>query len=120
MIVNEDFSIDELVRELKRPEMGAIVMFLGMVRGDEGVAGMRVEGDERAAAEKLEQVKKDAREKFEIEAVEIAHRSAGSHLVGENILLILVGAQHRKAAFQACEYVIDAIKVDEPFVKTEF
>jgi len=120
MIVNEDFAIDNLVRELKRPEMGAIVMFLGMVRGDEGVVGMRVEGDERAAAEKLEQVKQEALETFDVEAVEIAHRRAGSHLVGENILLILVGAKHRKSAFQACEYLIDAIKADEPFVKTEF
>jgi molybdopterin synthase catalytic subunit len=120
MIVNEDFAIDELVRELKRSEMGAIVMFLGMVRGDEGVVGMRVEGDERAAAEKLELLKQEALATFDVETVEIAHRRAGSHLVGENILLILVGAQHRKAAFQACEYLIDAIKADEPFVKTEF
>lgn len=120
MIVNEDFAIDELVRELKRPEMGAIVMFLGMVRADEGVVGMRVEGDERAAGKKLELLKQEALATFEIDAVEIAHRRAGSHPVGENILLILVGAKHRKAAFQACEYLIDAIKVDEPFVKTEF
>ena len=120
MIVNEDFTIDELVRELKRPEMGAIVMFLGMVRGDEGVVGMHVEGDDGAAAEKLEYLKREALERFEIEAVEIAHRRAGSYRVGENILLILVGAQHRKAAFLACEYLIDAIKADEPFVKTEF
>ena len=120
MIFNDDFTIDELVRNLKRPEMGAIVMFLGMVRGDDGVVGMRVEGDEGAAAKKLELLKQEALERFEIEAVEIAHRRAGSYLVGENILLILVGAQHRTAAFQACEYLIDAIKADEPFVKTEF
>ncbi|MBN1455430.1 MAG: molybdenum cofactor biosynthesis protein MoaE [Methanomicrobia archaeon] len=120
MIVNEDFSIDELVRDLKRPEMGAIVMFLGIVRGDDGVVGMRVEGDDRAAAEKLERLKQEALATFEIEAVEIAHRRAGSHLVGEQILLILVGAQHRRAAFKACEYLIDAIKADEPFEKTEY
>ncbi|HDS45073.1 MAG TPA: molybdenum cofactor biosynthesis protein MoaE [Methanomicrobia archaeon] len=120
MIVNEEFAIDELVRDLKRPEMGAIVMFLGMVRGDKGVRGMRVEGDERAAADKLELMKQDALKRFEIDAVEIAHRRAGSYRVGENLLLILVGAQHRKAAFRACEYLIDAIKADEPFVKTEF
>jgi molybdopterin synthase catalytic subunit len=120
MIVKDDFTIDELVRELKRPEMGAIVMFLGMVRGDDGVVGMHVEGDEGAAAEKLELLKQKALATFEIKAVEIAHRRAGSHLVGENILLILVGAQHRKAAFQACQYLIDALKMDEPFIKTEF
>jgi molybdopterin synthase catalytic subunit len=120
MIFKDDFAIDELVRKLKRPEMGAIVMFLGMVRADEGVAGMRVEGNERAAAEKLEHLKQETLDTFDIEAVEIAHRRAGSHSVGENILLILVGAKHRKAAFQAAEYLIDAIKMDEPFVKTEF
>ncbi len=120
MIVTDEFAIDELVRDLKRPEMGAIVMFLGMIRADDGVAGMRVEGDARNAEEKLERLQYEALEKFDIEAVNIVHRGTGSHPVGENMLLILVGAQHRKAAFEACEYLIDAIKVDEPFVKTEF
>ena len=42
----------------------------------------------------------------ELEAVEIVHRE-GSLNVGENIVVILVGARHRKEAFQACEYLID-------------
>ena len=109
MIAKEDFSIDELVRKMKKPEMGAIVTFLGIVRADEGVKGMNVEVYEKMAVDELEKLEREAREKFEVEAVEIVHRE-GSLKVGENILVILVGAKHRKDAFRACEFLIGELK----------
>jgi molybdopterin synthase catalytic subunit len=119
MIVKEDFSIDERVRRMKQPGLGAIVMFLGMVRADEGVKGMSITGGEEQAEAKLEQLKQATREKFEIETVEFVHR-VGSLPVGENVLVILVGAKHRKDAFQACEYLIDTLKLNEPLTKEEY
>jgi molybdopterin synthase catalytic subunit len=100
MITKEDFSIDELVKKLKTPEMGAIVTFLGVVRGDTGIKGLTIETYEKMAVDELEKLEREAREKFEIEAVEIVHRE-GSLKVGENIVAILVGAKHRKEAFRA-------------------
>lgn len=32
MIARDDFSIDVLVKKMKKPEIGAIVTFLGVVR----------------------------------------------------------------------------------------
>jgi len=118
MIAKEDFSIDELVRKMKKPEMGAIVTFLGIVRADEGGKGMNVEVYEKMAVDELEKLEREAREKFEIEAVEIVHRE-GSLKVDENILVILVGAKHRKEAFRACEYLIDELKERVPIWKKE-
>jgi molybdopterin synthase catalytic subunit len=117
--MKEDFSIDELVRRMKKPELGAMVMFLGMVRADEGVKGMNITGNEERAAEELEKLKEEALAKFEIETVEFVHR-VGSLPVGERILAILVGAKHRKDAFQACEYLIDTLKLNEPLRKETF
>lgn len=117
MITEEDFSIDELVRKMKKPEIGAIVTFLGVVR-DEGISGMEVEVYEEMAEEELEKLEREAVEKFEIEAVEIVHRE-GSLKVSENIVVILVGAKHRKDAFRACEYLIDELKKNVPIWKKE-
>jgi molybdopterin synthase catalytic subunit len=119
MIAKEDFSIDELVRKMKKPEMGAIVTFLGMVRADEGVTGMNVEADEELAEAEFKNLEREAREKFNVEAVEIVHRE-GSLKVGENIVVILVGAKHRKEAFRACEFLIDALKERVPIWKGEY
>ncbi len=117
MITEEDFSMDELVKKLKKPEMGAIVTFLGVVR-DEGIRGMEVDVYDEMADEELAKLERDALEKFEVEAVEIVHRK-GSLKVGENIVVILVGAKHRKDAFMACEYLIDELKERVPIWKKE-
>lgn len=119
MITKGDFSIDELVKKLKRPEIGAIVTFLGVVRAEEGLKGLNVEVYEEMAEQELKKLEREAREKFNIEAVEIVHR-AGSLRVGENIVVILVGAKHRREAFRACEYLIDELKERVPIWKKEY
>jgi len=118
MITKEDFSIDDLVEKMKKPEMGVIVTFLGVVRGEGEIKGMNVEVYEKMAVDELEKLEREAREKFEVEAVEIVHRE-GSLKVGENIVVILVGAKHRKEAFRACEYLIDELKERVPIWKKE-
>jgi len=111
MITQEDYSIDELVRKMKKPEIGAIVSYLGMVRDEDSeIKGMEIRVSEGKAEEEVENLKRNALEKFGIEEVEIIHRK-GSLKVGDNIALILVGAKHRKEAFRACEYLIDALKM---------
>ena len=116
MIQHEDFSLDELVQRLKRPELGAIVTFLGVVRADPGVTGITVEIYKEMAAVELRKLEREALENFEIEAVEIVHRE-GALKVGENIVAILVGARHRAEAFRACEYLIDELKKRVPIWK---
>ena len=111
MITEQDFSLDELVRKMKKPEIGAIVTFLGVVRDDEGLKGMEIEIKDTAIAEKeLEKAKREALEKFDVEAVEIVHRK-GLLEAGDNIVAILVGATHRKEAFRACEYLVDVLRI---------
>jgi len=113
MITEQDFSLDELVRKLKKPEVGAIVTFLGIVRDDEGLTGVEIEiKDEIKADKELEKLKEEALEKYDVEAVEIVHRK-GLLEAGDNIVAILVGAKHRKEAFRACEYLIDVLRISE-------
>jgi molybdopterin synthase catalytic subunit len=119
MITKEDFSIDELAREMKTPEIGAIVTFLGTVRANKGMKGLTIEVYRAMAVNELEKLEREAREKFAIEAVAIVHRE-GALNVGENIVAILVGAKHRKEAFRACEYLIDELKERVPIWKQDY
>ncbi len=114
IITEKDFSLDELVRKMKKPEMGAIVSFLGVVRAEGGeLKELEIEIKDKTKAEKeLEKLKREAVEKFDVEAVEIVHRT-GLLEAGDNIVAILVGAKHRKEAFRACEYLIDVLRTSE-------
>ncbi len=114
MITEQDFSLDELVKKMKKPEIGAIVTFLGIVRADgDEIKGMEIEiKDETKAEKELERLKREALEKFYVETVEIVHRK-GSLEAGDNIIAILVGAKHRKEAYRACEYLIDLLRISE-------
>ena len=113
MITEQDFFLDELVRKMKNPEIGAIVTFLGVVRADKTLKRLEIEiKDETKAEKELERLKREALEKFDVEAVEIVHRK-GSLEAGANIVAILVGAKHRKEAFRACEYLIDVLRISE-------
>ena len=119
LITEEDLSIDELVRKMKKPEIGVIVSYLGMVRDEDSeIKGMEIRISEGEAGEELENLKRKALDKFDIEAVEIVHRE-GSLKVGDNITLILVGAKHRKEAFRACEYLIDVLKMTKAIRRRE-
>ena len=118
MIMQEDFSIDELVMKMKKPEIGAIVTYHGMVRDEDGeVKGMEITVSDDAATE-IEKLKRHALEKFGIVDVEIMHRK-GSLKAGDSIALILVGAKHRKEAFRACEHIIDALKMIKAIKRRE-
>ncbi|MCU4140569.1 MAG: Molybdopterin synthase catalytic subunit MoaE [Methanophagales archaeon] len=108
MLTEEDFSLDELVARMKKPEMGCIVAFLGIVRRDDEIKGLNVESDEEALKE-LEALCEEAKEKFGVVDIQILHRK-GFLSVGENIVAILVGASHRKEAFKACEFLIDELR----------
>jgi molybdopterin synthase catalytic subunit len=107
-IRREDFSIDEVIKKMKDPKVGAIAIYLGTVREFSGGIGLAFEDDNRAVS-KLEEIEKRAINKFDVEDVAIVHR-VGFLGISENILLVTVSASHRKPAFDACRSIIDDIK----------
>lgn len=117
-ITEEDFSIEEVVRRAKRPDVGAVVTFLGTVRDDD-IQKMELEAYKEAALPELERIRDEAFCKFDLESVDIIHR-VGSLNVGDNIALIVVSAGHRKEAFEGCAYVLEELKRRVPIWKKEF
>jgi len=110
-LADSDFSVEEIIGSMGAPEVGAVLAYIGVVRGtSEGkeVAGIEFDRDEEAI-DKVRALAGNALEDFEIEDVAIVHR-VGQLEVGDKVLLIAVSAAHRQAAFGACMSIIDSVK----------
>lgn len=117
-ITRDEFDASAFLEEARSGEEGAVVSFLGLVRND-GIDRMEVEAFEEVAEQELSRIRAEAIAKFGVSRVDIIHR-VGSLSVGDRIVLIVVGASHRKAAFLGCEYIIDRIKESVPIWKKEY
>jgi molybdopterin synthase catalytic subunit len=96
---------------------GAIVVFNGIVRDDD-ITEMELEAYKDVAVKELEQIAEDARKKFDLLSVDIIHRIGRLH-VGDNILVTVVGAGHRKEAYEGSRYIMEMIKAGVPIWKKE-
>ncbi|WP_051937966.1 molybdenum cofactor biosynthesis protein MoaE [Ghiorsea bivora] len=122
-IQEADFSVEEEVQAIKQSckRMGGIVSFLGCARDfSEGRDVFSIDFEQYAGmAEKaMKALRDEALDKFDILGVRMVHRVTRVH-AGEQIVLIVVGAEHRKPAFEACEWLIDELKKRVPIWKRE-
>lgn len=116
-IQTEDVDIGRLIGKAKQPGIGAIVVFDGIVRDDD-IREMELEAYRDVAQKELERIAGDARERFGLLSVDIIHR-VGRLSVGENILVIFVGAGHRREAYEGSRFIIERIKAGVPIWKKE-
>lgn len=116
-ITDADFSIENIVEKAKSEDVGAIVSFIGTVRND-GIKSMELEAYKEAAIPELERIRDEAIGRFHLRSVDIIHR-IGSLSVGDNIVLIVCAAGHRKEAFEGCSYIIEELKTRAPIWKKE-
>ena len=116
-ITKDDVDIAKLVEESKKESMGAIVVFDGIVRND-GIDKIELSAYIEGATKEIEEIVADAEKKFNLLSVEVIHR-IGVLDVGDNILIIVIGAGHRKEAFGGCEYILEEIKTRAPIWKKE-
>ena len=121
-ITSEDFSVDDVLRNMKERANGAIVSFIGIVRGEnEGrvVDRIEVQAYKEMALRQLEDIRKEALQKFGVNHITIIHR-VGVLEISDNIVLIAVGGAHRDESFQACRFVLEQLKAKAPLWKKEF
>lgn len=122
-VQRENFSLDvEIDRVRARSKrIGGIVTFLGTARDrskGHAVSGITFEHYEGMAQKKLREIRARALKQFGVLEVLILHRY-GTIEVGENIVLIVVGSEHRAEAFKACQWCIDELKQITPIWKLE-
>lgn len=105
-------------RELS-PGMGAVVYFLGVVRGSEDGAPIRAieyEAFEKMVSHQFGLLFAEMETRWPIEAVRLVHR-IGVVRVNEPSLWVEVVAPHRAEAFAACQWLIDEMKRVVPIWK---
>jgi molybdopterin synthase catalytic subunit len=122
-IQRENFSVDEEISRVKASSksIGGIVTFLGTGRDiSKGKKIMKLEFEHYPgmAEKKLQEIHKKAVDDFNLIEASIIHR-IGTIEIGENIVLIVTAAQHRKDAFKACEWAISELKRITPIWKRE-
>jgi len=116
-IQEEDIDIGTLIAGAKQPGTGAVVVFDGIVRDDD-IREMELEAYRDVAERELAEIAAEATEKFGLLSVDIVHR-VGRLRAGENILVIVTGAGHRKEAYEGSRFIIERIKAGVPIWKKE-
>ena len=110
-----------LQRQITSTQAGALVIFEGRVRGRCGrkkVLLLEYEASPALTQKEFRKIEAEALRAFDILAVCCVHRT-GRVKPGGIAVWLAVAAEHRREAFQACEWAIDAIKKRLPIWKKE-
>ena len=102
-----------------RTDVGAVVTFTGICRGDEAgtpVAAMALEHYPGMAEAEIARHVAEAEARWPLLGVTVIHRH-GRLLPGDNIVLVATAASHRGDAFAAAEFLMDYLKTRAPFWK---
>ncbi len=122
-LTREPLEVGAIARRIVPANCGATVTLDGYARRFTKGLGETLclvyEAYEPMALREMEKIIKKACERFEIEAVGIVHR-LGKLEIGETSVVISVAAPHRRAAFEACEWLIKELKRTVPIWKKEF
>lgn len=119
----DDFDAALEVRALTRgrTDIGAVVTFTGLVRGEhEGakLSSMTLEHYPGMTETELARIEAEARSRFELSDCLVVHR-VGELRPGDNIVLVVTASPHREAAFAAASFLMDYLKTRAPFWKKE-
>ena len=116
----EDFDVSDEIDALtaEQGSIGAVATFCGYVRGDDGLTALTLEHYPGMTQREISRIAAEAQKRWSLSGVTIIHR-VGRMKVGERIMLVVVAAAHRAAAFEGCEFLMDYLKTRAPFWKQE-
>jgi molybdopterin synthase catalytic subunit len=122
-IQQTDFDIGHEIAALTkgRTDVGAVVTFSGICRGSENgeaIAALTLEHYPGMAEAEIQRHADEAMTRWPLTGLTVIHR-VGRITPGENIVVVLAASQHRQAAFQAAEFLMDYLKANAPFWKRE-
>lgn len=122
-VQSEDFDLAAEYQQLRKisASTGAIVQFVGLMRdlneGDQ-VRGMFLEHYPGMTEKSLSAIINKAESRWPLIGVRLIHR-VGQLTPEDQIVMVMVASQHRQAAFEACNFIMDFLKTRAPFWKKE-
>ena len=102
-----------------RGDVGALVTFTGICRGNEEgepIAALTLEHYPGMAEAEIERHVAEAAARWPLLGVTVIHRY-GRIAPGEDIVMVAAASAHREAAFAAAEFLMDYLKTRAPFWK---
>ena len=120
-IQSEPFDAAAEARKLSggRTDVGALVTFTGICRGNEGteaIAALTLEHYPGMAEAEIERHVAEAIARWPLLGVTVIHRH-GRIVPGDDIMMVATASSHREAAFAAAEFLMDYLKTRAPFWK---
>jgi molybdopterin synthase catalytic subunit len=110
-------ALGEFCRD--RQETGAIASFTGLARAEQGRTDiLELEAYPGFTEREIGRHEADAVARFSLQDVLIIHRT-GPIPPGEAIVFVATAAPHRRAALEACDFLMDYLKSRAPFWKKE-
>ena len=115
--ISSAFIADRIQKHSIKTNIGAHSIFLGQVRNDV-IDGKHVEAIEYStyeemALEQMHKIREAIFQKYQLTCMHVYH-SLGIVKAGEISLFVFTSSQHRKAAIDACEEVVERIKKELP------
>ncbi len=114
-------DVQALLRKVKHPEAGAVVLFLGTVRDNNRgrhVKYLEYEAYQSMALREMQRVVEEAKDRWPLLGIAIVHR-LGHLEIGDISVAIAVSSGHRNEAFEAGRFAIDTLKRTVPIWKKE-
>lgn len=121
-----EFTLPELLKSIKEredfPKAGAIVTFVGIVRGTtlegENVTGLELQAYEEEANKLLGSICADLKKREGVIDVQI-HHFVGEFCVGEDLVYVVVAGAHRETIFEVLREAVERYKHEAPIFKKE-
>ena len=122
-IQKEDFNVSDETKVLQESNTGAIVNFVGVVRGydeknDQIINSMTLEHYPGMTESEIEKIVVDCYKRWELTGVTVIHR-VGNLKPSDQIVFVGVSSKHRQNAFDGCNFIMDWLKTKAPFWKVE-
>jgi molybdopterin synthase catalytic subunit len=118
-IQREDFDVGvETAALTAGGQAGAVATFVGLVRGGKGLTSMTLEHYPGMTEREIARHLAEAGRRWPILEARIVHR-VGKLKPGDQIVFVGVASAHRRAAFEAVQFLIDYLKTRAPFWKQE-
>jgi len=120
-LTHQTIDTEALLSQAHSPDAGAVVLFLGTTRrltqGRE-TRTLVYDAYQEMAEKELARLEAEARQRWELSECLIVHR-LGEVPLGESSVAIVAASAHRRAAFEAGQWLIDALKECVPIWKQE-
>lgn len=121
VLEKEAVDLNDVVEELKKPGVGAIALFVGVVKpesGGERVEELVYEYSPELLEKSLEKIAREVGEKWGLKSIAIMHY-VGRRKPGETTIVIGVAGASRKNALPALSEALERVKHEAPIFKVE-